>query len=170
MKTYTKKNFKYWTAKKLNKHSMTIWLGIAAFIVWFMFYALLFKIGEQMNSGKLISPLTGIKVTQVYANEIPKEKTRWFRLYKFVRWVESNDGTKGLASTCKYKGMVNSIGYRALEGFCFNSQEEEEITFSNWVNKRWNNGMTERALLCQYNTGRATEHCPYVNNDLKNAN
>lgn len=68
-KTYLKKSHIYWTAKKLNKHSLNVWYFIANIIIWTIFYSLLFKLGEQYNSGKLISPLTGIKVTQVYASE-----------------------------------------------------------------------------------------------------
>lgn len=166
---YIKKSPK-WTIKKVSKHSLTIYKSIIILMALFTLWA---YINRQVNKNPLISPLVSTTVPQVMASEvnyIPKEQTRWFRLYKFVRFVESNNGIKGLAVTCKKKGMVNSIGYRALEGFCFNSQEEEEITFSNWVNKRYNNGMSERALLCQYNSGRAVEDCPYVNLDLSNAN
>ena len=101
----------------------------------------------------LLSPLSGIEslvVKPVYANEIKKEDANWWRIYQRVRWLESNGGTKGLAVTCRNKGMVNSIGYMGEKGFCFSSQAEEELAFARWITIRLNKGMTEDQALRLY--------------------
>jgi hypothetical protein len=166
-RVYLKKDHKYWSMKKINKYSMHLWYFIALSMALITSWAV---INRQVNKNPLVSPLTGNLVTPVHASEIPKEQTRWYRLYKFVRWVESNDGTKGLAVTCKSKGMYNDIGFLPVKGFCFKTIEEQELTFANWVNRKYNNGLTENQLLCLYNEGVARDNCPYINNDLKNAN
>ena len=169
MKTYTKKNFKYWTAKKLNKHSKTIWLGIAVLIVWFIFYGLLFKLGEQYNSGKLVSPLTGIMVTQVYASELRKEDTKAWKMYQWMRKVESSYGTQGLAVTCKKKGMINEVGWGGTKGICFKSEWDQELTTMQYIEKRLNQGWTESQVKCYWNTGTKLSNCAYSLEDLANA-
>ena len=102
----------------------------------------------------LLSPLDGLEslvVGKVYANEIKKEDTNWWRIYQRVRWLESNGGTKGLAVTCRRKRMVNSIGYMGEKGFCFSSQAEEELTFARWMTKHITfEGMTEDQALRLY--------------------
>lgn len=170
MKTYTKKNLKYWTAKKLNKHSLNIWYFIAFLMIVFMFYGLLCKLGEQYNSGKLVSPLVSNPVTQVYASELKKEDTKAWKIYQYIRWVESNNGTKGLAVTCKSKNGVNEIGYLPVKGFCFKSEWDQELTVMQYIEKRLNNGWTEDQVKCFYNSGSKLSTCAYSRGDLSNAN
>lgn len=49
-----------------------------------------------------------------------------------TRWYESQNGTKGLALTCKAKDMSNEYGYRANEGFCFKNHKEATETVKKW--------------------------------------
>ena len=100
----------------------------------------------------LISPLTGI-VSPAYASntEIPKTQTRWWRLYQRVRWLESNNGTKGLALTCRSKGGYNEIGYLPVKGYCFKTLDDQEQTFASWITKHLTfEGMTEAQALRHY--------------------
>jgi hypothetical protein len=121
-------------------------------VIWLIIFTGLIVYYYFKESNKpLLSPAVLNPVSTVYANEIPKEQTRWYRLYKKVRWLESNNGTKGLAITCLKKGMVNSIGYLPVKGYCFDSQEQEEITFAKWINKHIGiEGMTEAQALNHY--------------------
>jgi len=74
--TYKKTNFRYWTAKKLNKHSMKIWYSIIAIMALVTAWAV---INREVNKNPLISPLVSLPhVNQVQASEpevvIPCEK------------------------------------------------------------------------------------------------
>lgn len=147
--------------------------AITGFVIGCLFVRL-YCYFTSINKEELVSPLKGVEslvVKPVYANEIKKEDTRWYRLYKKVRWYESNNGTKGLAVTCKSKGKVNEIGYLPYKGFCFNSISEQELTFANWINNRHNkNGWTDGQLLCFYNTGMLMKTCAYSEGRLGEAN
>lgn len=72
------------------------------------------------------------------------------RLYQRVRMKESTGGLYGLAKTCKSKGMVNSIGYMAGKGFCFDSELDEISTFRLWIKKHIEEGMTIDQALRHY--------------------
>lgn len=66
-KTYIKRNFKYWTAKKLNKHSMKIWYFVAVCMALVTVWAV---INRQVNSGELVDPRVSHVVPQVMASEV----------------------------------------------------------------------------------------------------
>lgn len=166
-KTYIKRNFKYWTAKKLNKHSMKIWYFVAVCMALVTAWA---YINRQVNKGGLISPLVSI-VEPVYAKEeLRKESTISWKMYQYIRWVESNNGTKGLAVTCKNKGKVNEVGFRALSGYCFNNERDQETTVMQYIESRLNSGWTEAEVLCYWNGFGKVDGCPYSRMDLKNSN
>lgn len=166
-KTYIKRNFKYWTVKKLNKHSMKFWYFLIACMALVTVWAV---INRQVNKGELISPLVSI-VEPVYAKEeLRKESTRSWKMYQYIRWVESNNGTKGLAVTCKNKGKVNEVGFRALSGYCFNNERDQETTVMQYIEIRLNSGWTEAEVYCFYNSGRKVNGCAYSRGDLLNAN
>ena len=123
----------------------------------------------------LVSP--AVDIPAAYAQEllktteIKKEDTRWFRLFKTIRWYESNNGTRGLAVTCKNKGKINEIGYLPYSGYCFDNESEQETTIANWMNKRINfDGLTDSQLLCLWNTGKAYTSCAYSRGQLDRAN
>ena len=65
-KQYIKRNFKYWTFKKLNKHSLKIWYTVAVCMALVTVWAV---INRQVNKGGLVSPLVTNPVTPVYASE-----------------------------------------------------------------------------------------------------
>lgn len=65
-KQYIKHNFKYWTAKKLNKHSLTIYKSIIIIMALFTLWA---YINRQVNKGGLIDPRVSHVVPQVMASE-----------------------------------------------------------------------------------------------------
>jgi len=114
---------------------------------------------------KLLSPLTGIELIRpIYASEtIPDDKSLLHKLYLYVRWNESSDGTKGLAVTCRKKGGVNEVGYLPVKGYCFSSQQEQEITVKQWFAKRITiQGLTPREALMVY-TGNANYALNWIN-------
>lgn len=166
-KTYIKRNFKYWTVKKLNKHSMKFWYFLIACMALVTVWAV---INRQVNKGGLVSPLVSI-VEPVYAKEeLRKESTKAWKMYQYIRWGESNNGTKGLAVTCKSKGKVNEVGFRALSGYCFNNERDQETTVMQYIESRLNSGWTEAEVYCFYNSGRKVNGCAYSRGDLLNAN
>lgn len=67
-KQYIKSNFKYWTAKKLNKYSMRIWYSIAILMGIVVAWAV---INNIVNSGDLVSPAVkeSFTVKQLEAKE-----------------------------------------------------------------------------------------------------
>lgn len=165
--TYLKKNHAYWLAKKLNKHSLKFWYFLIACMALVTVWAV---INRQVNKGGLISPLVSI-VEPVYAKEeLRKESTISWKMYQYIRWVESNNGTKGLAVTCKNKGKVNEVGFRALSGYCFNNERDQETTVMQYIESRLNLGWTEAEVYCFYNSGRKVNGCAYSRGDLLNAN
>lgn len=64
--TYIKRNLKYWTVKKLNKHSMKFWYFLIACMALITVWAV---INRQVNKGGLVDPRVSHVVTQVMANE-----------------------------------------------------------------------------------------------------
>lgn len=116
------------------------------------------------KDGELISPVVGnameIKMTD---NEIPKEKSRVWKIVDEIWRKESNRGTApdGLHRTCAAKGKVNEWGYLPVPGHCFNTREEGEMTVALWVSARIN-FMTENQLLCNYNLGKKINRCDYL--------
>lgn len=167
-KTYIKRNFKYWTVKKLNKHSMKFWYFLIACMALVTVWAV---INRQVNKGGLISPLVTNVVHPVYAKEeLRKESTKAWKMYQYIRWVESNNGTKGLAVTCKNKGKINEVGFRALSGYCFNNERDQETTVMQYIESRLNSGWTEAEVYCFYNSGKKVNGCAYSRGDLSNAN
>lgn len=167
-RVYIKKSHRYWTAKKLNKHSQKIWITIIALMALVTVWAV---INREVNKVGLVSPLVNLPhVNQVQASELRKEDTKPWKMYQKIRWVESNNGTKGLAVTCKNKGKINEIGFRALQGYCFNNERDQETTIMQYIEYKLNRGWTESEVYCFFNTGKKTKTCPYALNDLSNAN
>lgn len=165
---YKKRNFKYWTAKKLNKYSMQIWMGIIILMSLFTLWALARHYTDSLpKADPRVSMIPQVQASEV---ELRKESTRAWRLYQKIRWNESNNGTRGLAVTCKGKGEINEIGWLPYKGFCFKSDWEQELTAMQYIEKKLNNGWTEDSVLCYWNTGKVLSTCPYSRGDLKNAN
>lgn len=157
---YRRQNFKY-----LNVYSKT-GLFLLFLLLSLVIIGSIVRASRMLPKAPMISPV----VNEPVSNVIPKEQTRWFRLYTLVRWYESNNGKKGLAVTCAKKGMVNEIGYLPYKGFCFQNKWDQELTFANWINKRYNyDGLTESQLLCLWNTGKAYKSCHYSNGNLAKA-
>jgi hypothetical protein len=128
-------------------------------------------INREVNKNPLISPLVSLPhVNQVQASELRKEDTTAWKIYQRIRWIESNNGTKGLAVTCQNKGKVNEVGFRALQGFCFNNLRDQETTVMQYIETRLNTGWTEAEVLCYWNGFGKVNGCAYSRGDLKNAN
>ena len=130
-------------------------------------------INRQVNKGGLVDPRVSHVVPQVMAsetNEIKKEDTKAWKMYQQIRINESSQGTRGLAVTCKNKGMHNDTGWKALEGFCFKSQFEEELTIMQYIEKRLNNGWTQDQVYCYFNSGSIVDGCYYSRGELSKAN
>jgi hypothetical protein len=94
------------------------------------------------------------KVKSKESTVIKKEDTAQHKIYQYIRMKESTNGKYGLAVTCAKKGMVNEVGWRNREGFCFNSQEDQEITVKQWLTKKITiDGMTVDEALFIYSGG-----------------
>jgi hypothetical protein len=102
---------------------------------------------------------------------IDKTTTKSWEIYQLIRRYESSNGTKGLAVTCKNKGMVNEVGWKAHQRYCFRSEEEQEITIMQYFQKRLNVlGWTVSEAMCYYNTGKKQKSCAYSIGNLVEAN
>lgn len=169
-----KKIFKSEYIRKTTDNRWVLVYVLTAFIAGMMTVGLFLKaytFFTSINSQALLSPIEGIELIKpVYANEIKKEDTRWWRLYQLIRKQESNYGKMGLAVTCAKKGMINEVGYLPVKGFCFKSEWDQESTVANWINKRATyDGMTDHQLLCMWNEGKLKNTCAYAKGDLKNS-
>lgn len=145
---YVKRDKKYWTLKRINKHSMKLWKVIVILMAIFVAWAL---INKWANRGPLVDPRCPASfnpVKQVQASEEPINRLNV--LYHFVRHNESNGGTKGLAVTCAKKGKINEIGYLLTPGYCFNNSTDQEVTFKKWMGERLNAGMSIQDALILY--------------------
>lgn len=150
VRVYVKKNHKFWNMKKINKHSMKIWKTILILMGLVVLYAL---IARYVNRMPLISPLVSGPMP-VYANENPEPINRINVIYNFVRWNESNGGTKGLAVTCAKKGKINEVGYLPIKGYCFDNATDQEVTIKRWFEKHMNvEGMSVQEALVHYTGG-----------------
>lgn len=126
---------------------ITVMVATVNILCWMVYSAF-----KGINQDPIITPLSF--VSPAYADEIPKEQTRWYRLYTRVRRLESSNGTKGLAVTCKKKGKVNEIGYLPVKGYCFPSREAQELEFARWISNHITvQGMSEDKALLHYSAG-----------------
>ena len=66
MRTYVKKNHKYWNMKKISKHSGKVWRVLIILMSLFVIYALT---SRWVNRDPLVSPVVLNPVTQVMASE-----------------------------------------------------------------------------------------------------
>lgn len=66
MRTYVKKNHKFWNMKKINSHSVTVWKVILTLMALMVIWAV---INKWVNRNPLISPLVLNPVKQVQAKE-----------------------------------------------------------------------------------------------------
>ena len=170
-----KKIFKKEYVRRTTDNKWVLVYILTAFLVGLLTAGTFIKAFDYFRSinqpTELLSPLSDIlPPPTVLANEIKKEDTRWWRLYKIVRLQESSNGSRGLAVTCKKNGMVNDIGYLPYKGFCFPTLGDQEMTFANWINKRFNyDGLTENQLLCLWNTGKPYKTCANSQGNLSKA-
>lgn len=149
-------------------------------ITSFLLVALLCGFFYTMRDEPLLDPCgdggceVHIEVEKVEAKEstiIDKTTTKSWEIYQLIRRYESSNGTKGLAVTCKNKGMINEVGWRAHERFCFTSEEAQEITIIQYFQKRLNVlGWTVSEAMCYYNTGKRQPSCAYSIGNLVEAN
>jgi hypothetical protein len=80
-------------------------------------------------------------------------------------WLYESSRGKNNYSVCGAQGKVNGIGY-GIDGsggyMCFNSHEQEMKVLEGWIESKFAQGLTEKELLCLYNTGEVTENCEYA--------
>jgi len=165
---YLKQNFRFWSVKKINKYSEKIWYSVIILMTLTVLWALARNYTDNLpKADPRVSMIPQVQASEV---ELRKEDTKAWKMYQRIRWVESNNGTKGLAVTCKNKGMINETGYRALQGFCFKSDWDQELTIMQYIEKRLNAGWTQNEVYCFFNTGKKLLSCAYSNGDLANAN
>ncbi len=88
-------------------------------------------------------------------------------IIKKIKELESNSGRapSGHHRFCQNLGMINEVGYGALNGFCFKDEEEQNQTLKNWFTKRLEvEKLTLEESLCFYNIGLKVKDCQYVKN------
>lgn len=74
--------------------------------------------------------------------------------------MESSNG-KNNYSKCEAIGKFNGFGYGIYDNnyLCFEKGEDRKVV-EKWVDDNLKNGLTEKELLCKYNTG-STNDCEY---------
>lgn len=75
-----------------------------------------------------------------------------------TRWLESQNGTKGLALSCKKRGLSNEYGYRANENFCFNNHEEATKEVKRWFTEKLS-VMDIKTACCLYTGNGKIKNC-----------
>lgn len=85
-------------------------------------------------------------------------------------WMLESTKGKNNYSKCTAEGKINGIGY-GIPGngkyTCFNTHAEEMETLRAWITKKQSQGITGKNLYCLYNTGKASDSCPYAMNAKK---
>jgi len=77
-----------------------------------------------------------------------------------TRQLESSNGTKGLAATCKAKGLSNDYGYNIPN--CYPKGEDTRLV-TEWFQKRFSEGLSLSEAGCLYTTGKITTDCERAN-------
>jgi len=87
-------------------------------------------------------------------------------LADYIHLKESSCGVNNY-SKCKAIGKYNEYGY-GIKGdgkyICFNKGEDRKSVIE-WIKEKKEQGMSDKELLCYYNTGEVSENCNYL--DLK---
>lgn len=81
----------------------------------------------------------------------------------------TNDNPNGLHNICNSKGMTNDFGFAVRVGHCWNTFEEAVNRMVVWREKEAK-GLTDNQALCYYNTGKASDTCPYLTEDFLSMN
>lgn len=79
-------------------------------------------------------------------------------------WLHESTKGKNNFSKCEALGKVNGIGF-GIHGDkwqCFESHAEEMVVLEGWLRDKESRGLTEKQMLCLYNTGQATNSCSYA--------
>jgi hypothetical protein len=101
-----------------------------------------------------IKLLEKVELRQKQSTVLRKEDTAQEKIYQFIRMKESTNGQYGLAITCAKKGLINEVGWRNKESFCFNSAEDQEISVKQWLTKKITiDGLTIDEALFIYSGG-----------------
>lgn len=132
------------------------------------------SIGASGMYVALVAPEVMMSASRVYENTNPliiepahakevevKEVKR--DLVDFIFQKESSRG-KNNYSKCEAIGKFNRYGF-GIPGngdyLCF-EKGQDTVAVAGWVAQKKAAGMSDEALLCLYNTGKATETCGYV--------
>jgi hypothetical protein len=119
--------------------------------LWFRIYMTVVHDAQRQEQIRLLEK---VKSRQNQNTVIKKEDTTQEKIYQFIRMKESTNGQYGLAVTCAKKGLVNEVGWRNKESFCFNSAEDQEISVKQWLTKKITiDGMTIEEALFIYSGG-----------------
>ncbi len=102
-------------------------------------------------------------VPVAYAKQIEVEAAPEKDLVDYIFMKESSRGVKNY-SKCEAIGKYNRYGFD-IPGdgsyVCFEKDEDTKAV-AGWVAHRKALGMSDKQLLCLYNTGDATESCEYI--------
>jgi len=90
-------------------------------------------------------------IETVQAKELPTTESNTQAIASLIYKNESSEGKNGLKK-CLNIGKVNNIGYGVWgDNFmCFDDHASEMETLTKWIDKHFNEGMTENELLCHY--------------------
>lgn len=88
-------------------------------------------------------------------------------IVKDVWMLESTQGKakSGHHISCRERGMWNELGYNNYGDHCFTTKEEGFARVSRWFTEQLQELSLPQAL-CKYNTGTASNDCPYYQNYL----
>lgn len=113
-----------------------------------------------------LNPETATESAQIQSRIFPSDffDTIWNK--ESSRGKASSDPT-ALHMYCRAKGMFNEIGYNPQQKYCFKDREEAELYVAYYLKKNAE-GLTKNQALCLWNTGKATDTCPYIGNNMAN--
>lgn len=83
---------------------------------------------------------------------------------------ESGRGTAkiGLNTYCTDRGMSNEFGFAVSVRHCFTDFEASVQRLEKWYED--NSGLTDNQKLCRYNSGIASDVCPYLSYNFQDMN
>ena len=144
MRTYVKKDHKYWSMKKINKHSMVFWYTIICLMTMLVVYG---AIKASLKATTLISPLViGPVAKPVYASEPeykvscenPKGylecqahqgKITWKQYDRFVKIIQCESGWNPDAVNTKNKNGSYDMGLLQINSIHKNISNADKLNY-----------------------------------------
>lgn len=104
-----------------------------------------------------------VSVPVVQAESVPEDISSVETIADYIFMKESSRG-KNNFSQCEAIGKVNRYGF-GIPGdgsfLCFDEGGDRRAVIG-WIEQKRAAGLSDNALLCLYNTGKASDYCAYI--------